>query len=114
MIRPAQSEQSDRQSETPDRPPHSRDSGFSQARDTESSLVRREAQLRNHIRVLGRLAQSRVAMRGELPAAVRELTEAAAATLDVDRVSVWLFDDDHTQIECFDLYTGGSAANHAQ
>lgn len=35
---------------------------------------------------------------------IRELTEAAATTLEVERVGVWLFDANRTRIRCLDLY----------
>ena len=36
---------------------------------------------------------------------IRELTEISAATLDVSRVSFWLFNEDRTAIVCKDLFT---------
>jgi diguanylate cyclase (GGDEF)-like protein/PAS domain S-box-containing protein len=50
------------------------------------------------------LTRNQVLFRGDLVLAVREITEAAARTLDVARASVWLYDDDRTGILCFDLY----------
>lgn len=34
----------------------------------------------------------------------REITKISAETLDVERVSIWLFNQDKTQLECMDLY----------
>ena len=34
----------------------------------------------------------------------REITQVSAETLDVERVSIWLFSDDNQQLECMDLY----------
>jgi signal transduction histidine kinase len=53
---------------------------------------------------LVRLAKSEAAASGDLDAALRELAEAAAETLQVERASVWLFDEAHTRIDCVELY----------
>jgi PAS domain S-box-containing protein len=34
----------------------------------------------------------------------REITQLSAETLDVERVSIWLFSNDNQQLECMDLY----------
>jgi len=41
---------------------------------------------------------------GNLAEALREITEAAASTLEVDRVSVWFFNEDHSALR--DFHTG--------
>jgi PAS domain S-box-containing protein len=40
----------------------------------------------------------------DLSSAVRKITEITARTLDVDRVSIWFFNPEHTVIICHDLY----------
>jgi signal transduction histidine kinase len=57
--------------------------------------------------VLVRLAKSRAAAAGDLDTALRELAEAAAETLQVERASVWLFDEARTRIDCVELYEKG-------
>src|SRR5213078_2353635 len=42
---------------------------------------------------------------GEPDEAFRRLCECASRTLDVERVGVWLFNPDHTEIVCRSLYT---------
>lgn len=42
--------------------------------------------------------------RGNLEALMGELTRASSATLDVARVSVWMYREDQSFIECLDLY----------
>jgi PAS domain S-box-containing protein len=54
--------------------------------------------------VLVRLAKSEAAASGDLETALRELAEAAAETLQVERASVWLFDEARTRIDCVELY----------
>ncbi|HEX5717091.1 MAG TPA: ATP-binding protein [Thermoanaerobaculia bacterium] len=57
--------------------------------------------------MLVRLAKSEAAASGELDAALREIAEAAAETLQVERASIWLFDEPRTRIDCVELYEQG-------
>ena len=41
---------------------------------------------------------------GNTDLAFREITEAAANTLDIERVSIWLYNKKHTKISCVDLF----------
>jgi GAF domain-containing protein len=47
------------------------------------------------------------AIRQSLEAAFEQITRAAAETLGVERVSIWLYDDDRSAIRCVDLYELG-------
>jgi diguanylate cyclase (GGDEF)-like protein/PAS domain S-box-containing protein len=67
------------------------------ARDTESRLRRQNT-------VLVELARRASIHSGDLQAALRELTEAAAQTLDVERSSIWFFTHDRQAIRCVDLF----------
>ena len=60
--------------------------------------------LRRHNRVLVELARRESVHSGDLALAVREITEAAAKTLEVERVGVWFYSHDRRAIRCFDLY----------
>ena len=57
--------------------------------------------------VLARLAVSPAAGMGDVPAAARELTELAAPVFETARVSVWLFDETQSRLECADLFEAG-------
>ena len=50
------------------------------------------------------LAKRHALHAGDLEQAVREIDEEAARTLELDRVSVWLFTDDRQCMRCVDLY----------
>jgi len=63
-----------------------------------------ENRLRRQNTVLVDLARRPSIHSGDLQAALRELTEAAARTLDVDRVSIWFFTPDRQAIHCHDLF----------
>ena len=67
-------------------------------------LSQSEQQLRQHNQVLLELAKSSLLNQGDLRAATREITEVAVETLAVERASVWLFNESHTQLECIDQY----------
>ncbi|MEW5902012.1 MAG: PAS domain S-box protein, partial [Acidobacteriota bacterium] len=43
----------------------------------------------------------------DLETALQRITETDSRTLDVDRVSIWLFDSEHTEICCYDLFSKG-------
>ncbi len=73
----------------------------------ESLLRETEERLRRQNQVLVELARRRSSHQGDLGEAVREITEAAARTLELHRVSTWLFSDDRRSLRCVDLYEYG-------
>ncbi|SRR5579883_173956 len=64
----------------------------------------REKCLRKQNQALMQLAKSKIFQQSDLHTAVKEITEEAAKALDVERVSVWLYDLEYTKLECIDLY----------
>src|SRR5262249_22319851 len=54
--------------------------------------------------VLARLARSTVIEDGNLADVLRLIVEAAAATLDVERVNVWTLDRERTRLHCIESY----------
>jgi diguanylate cyclase (GGDEF)-like protein/PAS domain S-box-containing protein len=75
----------------------------------EALLRETEARLRRQNQVLVDLARRASIHSGDLDVALREITEAAAQTLEVDRVSVWFFTDDRSAIRCADVFERHSA-----
>ncbi len=63
-----------------------------------------ETALRKQNTVLGTLARNTAINQGDLQAAAQEITTATATTLNVERVSVWLYDEDQTSLECVELF----------
>lgn len=59
--------------------------------------------LKQHQQALLELARSRDQAE-DLAVSLHVITEIAAKTLDIERASVWLFDDERTRIVCKDLY----------
>jgi adenylate cyclase len=60
--------------------------------------------LRKQNQVLVALAKSRTVNYGDLNSTLRQVTEAAAQTLEISQVSVWLYNRDHSKIHCLDLF----------
>jgi hypothetical protein len=64
--------------------------------------------LHRHLQTYVELMTQRSLFLGDVAATVRRIDEAACAAIDVERVSVWFLDDEHTRITCADLYARGS------
>lgn len=54
--------------------------------------------------VLTQLANNQVLYQGSLKAAFAEITNAASVNLDVERASIWLYNETATRIKCCDLF----------
>ena len=70
----------------------------------ERALRDNEARLRKQNSSLVELARGDDLYRGDLPAALKGITEVAARTVEVERASVWLYEEDRSCIVCLDLY----------
>lgn len=64
----------------------------------------REANLRKHNRALTSLTQSVALAQGDLRQVLRQVTETAARTLEIQRVSIWFHNQNMTKIQCWDLF----------
>jgi PAS domain S-box-containing protein len=73
-------------------------------RQEESALQRTADEVIRHQSALLELAKLELS---DVDSAIRMIVEIVAATLSVDRVSVWLFDAGHAKIRCHDLYESG-------
>jgi class 3 adenylate cyclase/HAMP domain-containing protein len=71
-------------------------------------LQRRDQQLRRQQKILIDLTKNKALNLGDFIIAVQNITETASQTLDVERVSVWLFDNTQTRLHCLDLYTNST------
>jgi len=74
-----------------------------QLRQGEVALKTRE-KLREKSKVLVNLARSHALKKGCLELALKEITEAAGRSLSIDRVGVWLFEQDYSKLKCINLY----------
>ncbi|MCC5658929.1 GAF domain-containing protein [Nostoc sp. XA010] len=66
--------------------------------------INSEQKLEKHHQVLAELANHRAISEGKLETAFKVITEKAANALEIERVSVWLFNGDRTKLQCISLY----------
>jgi signal transduction histidine kinase/CheY-like chemotaxis protein len=78
-----------------------------QPRAPSDDATDRDAHLLRRNRTLLKLATSQAFERGDIDTNLRELTEAAAEVLGVDRVSVWLLEEGDTRLRCVDAFQCG-------
>lgn len=81
-----------------------------------AALMQTQRRLETQNRALARLSRNEAIGTGDLNAALRAVTEAAAETLGVARVNVWVYCDHDTRIRCLDHYdlTSGRHASGAE
>ncbi|MBD2166175.1 PAS domain S-box protein [Calothrix membranacea FACHB-236] len=77
---------------------------ITEGKQSQASLQTREHARRKQSQTLVQLARSKKFQQGNLNAAFQEITEAAARTLTVQRVGIWLYNEDRSTLECIDLY----------
>ncbi len=65
----------------------------------------KENLLRLQNQTLIELASSKAFIQGSLIDGIRQITQAAATTLNVNQVGVWLYNDDLSQLQSIDLYS---------
>ena len=78
-----------------------------------AQLEYKEIRLVRQYEALARMARNESLARGNWTDALREITEAASSALELQRVSIWLFDETHTYIRCIDLFER-STLSHSQ
>ncbi|MCP5101307.1 MAG: response regulator [Chloroflexi bacterium] len=70
----------------------------------QKSLHNREQRLQQQNVALLKLAQNQALGVGNIQATVREIAEATAVTLDVERASVWLYNEESGSFKCSTLF----------
>jgi two-component system, NtrC family, sensor kinase len=70
----------------------------------EAALRESTIRLRHQNKVLTKLAKNQALNQGDLSAALKEIAEATAQGVGVERASVWLFDSTGTKLQCLDLF----------
>src|SRR5262249_47039053 len=76
----------------------------SERKKNEELSRRHEQQLRRHNLALGALSRSGAWEQGGLMTAFQEITEVTGQALEIERVSIWMFDRQRTKVICRDLY----------
>lgn len=85
---------------------------ISDRKRVEQALQHSKQQLNRQNKALIELTRNQALSQGDWEAAVREITQVAARTLEVERASVWLYDSSRQRIDCVDLFQ--QTANHHQ
>ncbi len=75
-----------------------------QRQQAEQALRKSAMRLRHQNTVLTELARDQALNQGDLQTALKALTEATTQNIEVERVSVWLYDETATKIQCLDLF----------
>lgn len=83
---------------------HQLERSLQQLQSTQIKLVADEKMMQEQALALVQLSESKAITQGDLNVAFQELTTVTAHILHVERVSIWLFDDQYTKIDCVDLF----------
>ncbi len=83
---------------------HQLERSLQQLQSTQTKLVADEKMMQEQALALVQLSESKAITQGDLNVAFQELTTVTAHILHVERVSIWLFDDQYTKIDCVDLF----------
>ena len=63
---------------------------------------------------IAKLAKSQLKERNNIEQFIREVTETAVSIVNCDRVSIWLYGEDKTQLHCIDLYEQNTKLHSVQ
>ncbi len=77
---------------------------ISELKNRENEMRENEKRTELYNNVIMELTRSKAVMIGDLDVALREITEVAAKLLNVERASIWLFDDGRSVVRCKNLY----------
>ena len=78
-----------------------------------TAVAKENETMRRYLACVADLFSQRSLYVGDVSATARRMTEAAAFTLPVERVSVWFLDDAKSKIVCADLFEKGKAQHNA-
>ena len=81
-----------------------RERALRERKNAQEELVKRTDRLRLQNKVLIELAKHQAIERGDLQAALKEIAEATSHNLIVERVSIWLDNEQKTHTQCLDLF----------
>jgi hypothetical protein len=77
------------------------------------AVAKENEALRRYLACFADLMSQRSLFVGDVSATARRMTEAAAVTMPVERVSVWFLDQAKTKITCADLFERGKSRHSA-
>ncbi|MDY6900993.1 MAG: PAS domain S-box protein, partial [Cyanobacteriota bacterium] len=77
---------------------------ITETKKVQQALLTSTFKLRNNNLILTQLARNPAIYDGDLTAALKKITEAAASNIGVERATFWLYEDDASIIRCVDLF----------
>ncbi|WP_319409474.1 histidine kinase N-terminal 7TM domain-containing protein [uncultured Desulfosarcina sp.] len=80
---------------------------ITERKNAEKELLENERRLREQKSILLELSKIKIGDNGDLNTTMGTITKTVAHNLGVERVSVWLFNDEHSKIKCIELYEFG-------
>jgi PAS domain S-box-containing protein len=80
------------------------------ARTALGAMLRRT---RAQLEVIGLVSQAETLLSGDVDATARQITELAAGVVGCERVNVWLFNEDETELRCIDLFEASTGRHSA-
>ncbi|MGD1877763.1 MAG: EAL domain-containing protein [Kiloniellaceae bacterium] len=60
--------------------------------------------MQSQFEAVGRVGQAETLLTGDIQALAQEITKTAAGTIGCERVNIWRFNDDESELHCVDLY----------
>ncbi len=82
-------------------------------KNAEIALLESERRLREQSSVIMELSKIKLDEIYDLNTALKKISEATAPTLKAERVSVWLYSNDYSKIECIELYEFSKKRHYA-
>ena len=77
---------------------------ITETKRVQQALLTSAFKLRNHNLALTQLARNPAIYNGDLTAALKKITQAAASNIEVERASFWLYEENDSIIRCVDLF----------
>ncbi|MEY3868185.1 MAG: hypothetical protein RLZZ338_2076, partial [Cyanobacteriota bacterium] len=86
---------------------------ISDRKKVEAALMLKERRLREHSKAFQELVKRKTLESEKLDNTLRDITEVVSLSLQVERVSIWLYNEERTKITCVDLYLNSIKAHRA-
>ena len=86
---------------------------ISDRKEVEAALLLKERRLREHSKAFQELVKRKTLEAENFDLTMRDITEVVSLGLQVERVSIWLYNEDRTEIYCVDFYENLSDSHNA-
>lgn len=86
---------------------------ISDRKKVEAALMLKERRLREHSKAFQELVKRKTLESEKLENTLRDITEVVSLSIQVERVSIWLYNEERNKIACVDLYQNSIKAHRA-